>query len=257
MFRNCIFGAATLALALTLCACASSHSKEEALLHLQVGSSFLREGRYPDALRELLLAEKADPSNPVVQNNLGLVYFIREKNELAEKHLQRAVDLKSDYTDALNNHARVLIEMKKYDRAIDELKKVLKDLTYSESDKAYTNFGLAYFRQGKYAETKKYTSQAIRLNRNSCYAYTLFGRSQLELGEFNSAASSLDAAVALCKAAAFDEPHYFSGLAYDKAGDKAKAIARLEEVVRLYPAGKYTRKAQAMLNLISNQGTTE
>lgn len=253
MFRNLV----SLTLALLMCACVSAHRKEEALLHLQVGSSFLREGRYPDALRELLLAEKADPSNPIVQNNLGLVYFIREKNELAEKHLQKAIDLQSNYTDALNNHARVLIEMKKYDRAVSELQKVLKDLTYSEGDKALTNLGLAYFRQGKYNEAKKYTSQAIRLNRNSCLAYTLYGRSQLELGEFNPAANSLDAAVVICKPASFDEPHYFSGLAYDKAGDKQKAIARLEEVIRLYPAGKYTRKAQAMLNLISNQGTTE
>ena len=239
--------------ALVSLACTSSHHKEEALLHLEMGSAFLQSGRYPEALRELLLAEKADPTNPIVQNNLGLVYFIREKNELANKHLKRAVELKGEYTEARNNWARVLIELGQYDKAISELKTVLKDLTYADTGKALTNLGLAHFRRGKYQEAKKHLSQALKVNRENCLAYTLFGRSQLELGEVQSAASSLDSAVVLCQPAEFDEPHYFAGLAYNKLGQREKAIARLEEVVRLYPSGKYNRKAQDMLNSISKQ----
>jgi Tfp pilus assembly protein PilF len=246
MFRNLIF-------LLVLSACASSHQKEEALLHLEMGSGFLQSGRYPEALRELLLAEKADPSNPIVQNNLGLVYFIREKSELANKHLKQAVELKSNYTEARNNWSRVLIELGQYDRAISELKTVLKDLTYSDTGKALTNLGLAHFRRGKYQDAKRYLSQALKSDRENCLAYTLFGRSQMELGDLKSAATSLDSAVVLCQPVEFDEPHYFAGLAYNKLGEREKAIARLEEVVRLYPAGKYNRKAQDMLNSISKQ----
>ncbi len=246
MFRNLI-------LCLLLTACASSNHKEEALLHLEMGSSFLQSGRYPEALRELLLAEKADTSNPIVQNNLGLVYFIREKSDVALKHLRRAVDLKSDYTEARNNLARVLIELSQYDKAISELKVVLKDLTYVDTSKAFTNMGLAYFRRGQYTDAKKYLSQALKTNRENCLAYTLFGRSQMELGDTKAAASSLDSAVVLCQPVEFDEPHYFAGLAYNKLGEREKAIARLEEVVKLYPSGKYNRKAQEMLNSISKQ----
>lgn len=240
-------------LALASLSCATSHNKEEGLLHLEMGSAFLQTGRYPEALRELLLAEKADPQNPIVQNNLGLVYFIREKNEVAYKHLKRAVELKSDYTEARNNLARVLIELNQYDKAISELKTVLKDLTYSDTSKAFTNLGLAHFRRGQYQEAKRSLSQALKTNRENCLAYTLFGRSQMELGETQAAATSLDSAVVLCQPVEFDEPHYFAGLAYNKLGQREKAIARLEEVVRLYPAGKYNRKAQDMLNSISKQ----
>ena len=218
-----------------------------------MGTAFLQSGRYPEALRELLLAEKSDPSNPIVQNNLGLVYFIREKSEIAQQHLQRAVDLRSEYTEARNNLSRVLIELGQYDKAISELKIVLKDLTYTDTSKAFTNMGLAYFRRGQYGEAKKYLSQALKTNRENCLAYTLFGRSQMELGDTKAAATSLDSAVILCQPVEFDEPHYFAGLAYNKLGQREKAIARLEEVVKLYPAGRYNRKAQEMLNSISKQ----
>lgn len=240
-------------LALFSVSCASSHQKEEALLHLEMGSAFLQTGRYPEALRELLLAEKADPTNPIVQNNLGLVYFIREKSDVANTHLKKAVELKSDYTEARNNWSRVLIELGQYDKAISELRTVLKDLTYSDTSKAFTNMGLAYFRRGQYRDAKKYLSQALKTNRENCLAYTLFGRSQMELGDIKSAATSLDSAVVLCQPVEFDEPHYFAGIAYKRLGQREKAIARLEEVVRLYPAGKYNRKAQDMLNSISKQ----
>jgi type IV pilus assembly protein PilF len=254
MFRNLWRPWASIIIAALLTvSCATSHNKEEAQLHLEMGSAFLQTGRYPEALRELLLAEKADPTNAIVQNNLGLVYFIRERNEIASKHLQKAVDLKSDYTEARNNWSRVLIELGQYDKAISELRTVLRDLTYSDTSKAYTNMGLAYFRRGQYTEAKKQLSLALKVNRENCLAYTLFGRSQLELGDTKNAASSLDSAVVLCQQVQFDEPHYFAGLAYNKLGDREKAIARLEEVVRLYPSGKYNRKAQDMLNSISKQ----
>lgn len=248
MFRSLI-----LSLFLLLAACTSSARKEEAQLHLQMGTSSLQQGRYPDALRELLLAEKADSKNSVVQNNLGLVYFIREKTDLAEQHLTRAVELDGKYSEARNNLARVLIEQNKYDQAIREIHIVLKDLTYTDSEKALTNLSLAYFRRGEYSEAKKYSSQALKLNRENCFAYTLYGRSQYELQDFKSAASSLDSAVVLCKPSAFDEPHYFAGLAYQKLGNLEKAIARLEEVSRLYPSGKYQQKAQSMLNQLNKQ----
>src|SRR3954470_15265831 len=136
MFRTLIFTA------LFLVACTSPAHKEESRLHLQLGTSYLQNGRYPDALRELWLAEKDDPENSMVQNNLGLTYFIREKNNLAEQHLRRAVELDSHYSEARNNLARVLIEQKKYDVAISELNRVLNDLTYNDAPKALTNMGL-------------------------------------------------------------------------------------------------------------------
>lgn len=153
-------------------------------------------------------------------------------------------------TADIHDAARTKIEENKFDSAISLLNKVLQDLTYTDSAKALTNMSLAYFRQGEFEQAKKYAGQALKLNRDNCLAYTLFGRSQFELSDYKNAATSLDSAVVLCKPSQFDEPHYFAALTYEKLGDKEKAIARLEEVIRLYPSGKYNRKAQSMLNQI-------
>ena len=59
-----------------------------------------------------------------------------------------------------------------------------------------------------------------------------------------------DNAVVICKPVKFDEPHYFSGLTYYKLGKTTSAIARMEEVVQLYPQGHYAKRAESMLKLM-------
>jgi type IV pilus biogenesis/stability protein PilW len=238
-------------LLLVSCATEPKNQTRDANLHLQIGTGYLDEGQYPQALSELLIAEKLDPKNELVQNNLGLVYFLRQKYVLAEKHLSNAILLKPNYTDALNNLARVHIEMGEYNKAISELDKVIRDLTYTYPDKAWVNLGMAYFRKGDFEDSKKKLAEALKINRKNCLAYDLFGRSQYELHEYKSATDSLDMAITLCKDSGFDEPNYYSGLAYQKLGNLAKALARMEEVTRLYPDGRYTKKAQEMLNMMT------
>ncbi len=223
---------------------------ETSQLHLRIGTAHLIKGNYPGALKELLQAERLDPRNPVVQNNLGLVYFLREKPDLAANHLKRALELKPSYSDARNNYARALIELGRFDQAIAELQQVLGDLTYEDPAKAWVNLGLAYFRRGDFKAARDKLAEAIKLNRDHCLGQTLYGRSLLELGELPQAAQSLDNAVVICTNAKFDEPYYYSGLTYYKLGRTSSAIARMEEIVKLYPQGRYAKKAESMLKLM-------
>jgi type IV pilus assembly protein PilF len=230
------------AFVLSLSACqTSTKNKEDAELHLTGGN-------YPNALKELSLAHDLDPNNEVIENNLGLAFFVREKYSLAEQHLQKALKLKPNYTDALNNLARVHIEMQQYNRAIHELETVLSDLTYSSAEKAWVNLGLAHFQKGEFQIAKNRLAEAIKINRSHCLAHTLYGRSELELEEFNKAAADLDKAVIFCKQSHFDEPHYFSGISYFRLGNKEKGMARMEEVIKFYPNGKYAPRAKNMID---------
>lgn len=235
-------------LVLISCSHAPEKDKETALLHMQIGTSHLTNGNYPQALRELQLAHEIDDTNPLIENNLGLVYFVREKYELAEKQMQYALKLNPKYSDARNNLARIHIEMGLYDQAIQELEIVLADLTYPAADKAWVNLGMAYFKKQNFKMAKIKLAEAIRLSRNHCLAHTLYGRSELELGQLQTAAVELDRAISFCKDSSFDEPNYYSGISYFRLGQKEKAIARMEEVVQLYPQGKYVGRAKTMIN---------
>lgn len=239
-----------LLLALLSCATTSEKDRELAKYRLRIGTAYLEAGDYPDALRELLLAEKLDPKNEMVQNNLGLAYFFRERYDLAAQHLHRAIELNPSFTEARNNYARVLIEQARHDEALKELKVVLDDLTYPDPAKAWVNVGLAHFNKGDFARAKEAFATAIQINRNHCLGQTFYGRSLLELGDLETAAQALDNAVVICRPSKFDEPHYYSGLAYYKLGKTSAAIARMEEVMKLYPQGRFAKKAESMLKLM-------
>ena len=235
--------------ACTFGACASwgPVDSDKADLHLRMGTSLLENGSYPQALSELLKAEQYDDTNPLIQNNLGLTYFARDRFDLAEKHIRKALELKPDYTDAKNNLGRILIEESKFAEADKILHEALQDLTFTSPEKPYLNLGLSAFRQRKFSQAKPLLLKALEYQRSNCLGQTLYGRSLFELKEFANAASTLDRAVGFCQNGQGDEPQYFGALAYYQLGDSRKSVARLEEIIRIYPNGRYRDRARTML----------
>lgn len=231
--------------------CASfSERKEKSALHMQLGVSYFDGSNYPMALSEFLKAEDLNPDDPAIQNNLGLTYFMREKYDLSEKHFRRALSMAPKFTDARNNLARLLIEKKQYAEAEKELKMVLDDLTYTGIEKAYINLGLSQFSQKKYELAKKSFAKAIEQQQESCVANNYYGRSLFELNDYKRALVALERAISFCQKSSFDEPHYFSALTIFRMGEKEKAVSRLQEVIKLYPQGRYQDRSRAMIDII-------
>lgn len=239
----------TLILILFLLGCGSFENQDtkEAELHLRIGVSHLNQGNFPQALKELLAAEKLDPENPLIQNNLGLAYFVRERFDLAEKHITKALTLKEDYTEARINLATVYIEQGKLDKALVQAQKSANDLTYSAPEKSQNTLGVVYFKKSNFKAAKNHFQKALQYQSDNCTAASYYGRTLYELKDLKKSAEALDQASRLCQRTQFDEPHYFSALAYYELGDKEKSEARLEELIKLYPQGKYLDKAKDML----------
>jgi Tfp pilus assembly protein PilF len=215
-----------------------------------MGSTQFENGNYPAAMSSLLKAEELDSKNPIIQNTLGITYFAREKTDLAEKHIRRALEINKNYSEARNNLARVLIQEGKNKEAEKEVQTVLADLTYPAIDKAYINLGLAQFNQKLFVESKESFLRAMNTSRDNCLANAYYGRSIFELKDYEKAASALDNAIGFCQKALYDEPHYYSALTYYRLGLKDRSIARFEEIIKFYPEGKYRDKAKAMPALI-------
>jgi type IV pilus assembly protein PilF len=250
VFAVCALVCGSFLVLTSLSGCATWNSRESAQLRMRIGTAHLEQGNYPHALRELLAAERLDPRDPTIQNNIGLAYFMRERYDLAARHLGRAVDLDPQFSEARNNYGRVLIELGRHEEAIRQLEKVVEDLTYPDPAKAWINIGLARFRKGDFSAARNDFAQALKVKRDHCVGQTLYGRSLFELQQYEVAAQALDNAVLICRESQFDEPYYFSGLTYYKLGRISSAIARMEEVVRLYPNGNYAPKAESLLKLM-------
>lgn len=224
--------------------------REGADLHLKVGTSQLQSGLYPQALTSLLQAQKLDDTHPQVQNNLGLAYFVRERYDLAEKHIRNAILLDPKYSDARNNLARVLIERGQYTEALKEVRPVLNDLTYQNPEKPFFNAGLAYFYLKDFTNASLYFRRSLQVQKENCLAQSFLGRTYYEQKQWYQASENLDRAASYCQKDQFDEPQFFSGLSYMEQGLKEKAEARWDELLKVYPSGKYRSQAQTLLKEI-------
>lgn len=225
-------------------------NQEKAVLHQANGQSLYENQNYPLALKEFLAAESNDPDNASIQNNLGLTYFMKERFQIAVKHFEKAVELDPKFTDARNNLARTYTEVGRYQEAEKMLTVVLNDLTYTAQERAYINMGLNFFIQKKYSPAKDNFLKAMDIQPDNCLANTYYGRSFFELKDYNASIAALDKAIEFCQKLLIDEPHYFSALSYYRLGEKQKSITRFEEVIKLYPNGKYADKSKGMLNII-------
>jgi type IV pilus assembly protein PilF len=224
----------------------TQRNAETADLHLQIGTGHLSKGQYPDAIRELMIAEQLDPENPLVQNNLAIALFARKRIKDSIDHFLRAIEIKNDYSEARNNLARAYIEFNKPYDAIRELKLVLDDITYPQTERAYVNLGIAYIKIKDYARAQKNLQEALSLNRNYCLAHNYYGQTLYFQKKYGQAAAALDSAIQLCQN--LDEAHYYGALSYLGMGQKDKALARMKEIMSLYPASAYAEKARVQLN---------
>ena len=223
--------------------------RDQAQLHLRIGTSHLIKGHYPQALYELLEAEKLDPNDAVIQNNLGLAYFVRKEYSQSEKHIGNALKLDPKYSDARNNLGRIYIELARYDEAILLLAEVTRDLTYAYPEKAFVNLGLAYMKKGDLTSAQNNFKKSLEANSHFCPAYNYYGQTLFQQTKYEAAIDAFDSALKLCNNN-YDEAEYFSGLSYYKAGRQEKAQARLEDVIKQYPDSEFAAKAKDMLKLI-------
>ena len=232
------------------CRTSSLEKRETSQLHLQIATSHLKSENYPMALKELLISQELDSNNAETQAQLGLVYFMRERYELSEKHYRRAISLKPDFTDAKNNLARSYIELGQFKKAEVVLKDVLNDLTYNDFPRALANYGVLEFKRQNYPKAIEYLKKSLERDRENCYNQVFLGRCHLEMQDLQTAIKQLDRAVGFCVPIDSDEAHYYSAIAYfrDKQTDQSKL--RFEELIKLFPNGPYAEKSRKMLELI-------
>jgi type IV pilus assembly protein PilF len=235
----------------------SSNSKEYGRLHLQIGTSLLAQKNYPGALKELLEAERFDPNNAVIQNNLGVAYFVRKELNLSEKHLKQAMAIDGEYSEAKSNYGLLLLEKQEYANALKQFKAVAKDLVYPQPEKARVNIGIAYFGLKNFKEAEESFLGAIDINRNYCSAWTYLGRTLMEQKKFSAAAQRLDQAVSVCKKTDASESDFYAAIAYVKLGDRERAMARLEEIIDYDPAGVFADKSRKLLGSLRNKEQIE
>jgi len=175
----------------------SPQDKKKASAAIKLGEAYMGGGNYTAALGELLKAQKLNPDDPILHNDLGLVYMAKEKVDLAVVHFERAVQLNPDYSLAKNNLGSAYLVRKEWDKAIVVLEEVTGDMLYATPHFPLANLGWAYYNKKNYDKARHFLKEALALQPEFFVAQLNLGRTYLATGQLHAALSMFESAARL------------------------------------------------------------
>jgi len=225
---------------------ASDKDKARALEDL--GISFIRQGNLRAALQNLLEADKLDPENPYIKQQLAQVFRDLGDYQKALEYFQQALILKPRFPEVQNNLGALYILLKDWDKAIEYCQKAASDLLYTTPHFAYSNLGTAHYFKGNSAMAIRSFQQALKLAPEYSPAY--FG-----LGYVYEDLNDLSRAIEAYRKSIFYSPEnarafFRVGKIYRRLNRNAEARESLNRFLELVPEGPDADEARQLLETI-------
>ena len=236
---------------------AAKKRKRYASNHLSIAVSLIKDCDYKRAVSHLLKAVSFSKKDPLLRHTLASAYFLMKQYALAEKEYRKTLEIKKDFTEARVNLARTYIERGFHDKALQELQKAEKDITYTNYIKLIGTKGLAFFKKADYRNTEKWLLEMKTLAKEDhdlCFVFLYLGRMELDQGHLGNAEKYLIKASAqcqktlpICETPKFEE-QYFLAETYRRKKDLARAEYQLRIFInRTDESNSYRKKALSQL----------
>lgn len=198
-------------------ACASNGAKDRARnsranQHFRMALLNYQRGALVQAIEHLEKAIQINSEFDQAYNLLGLVFLDTQRFNDAVRMFRRALVQNPYFTDVHNNLGTAFRKMGKYSAALAEFEKALKNDTYSTPQKVHFNIAQTYLDMGRPEEAIASLKEAVLITPK-------YGKARLELAKT------------------------FRGM-----GRHSEAKKQLEMVVKLLPETEDARKAQDLLN---------
>jgi len=240
-----------LILLLVITGCAS-HEKEQikiANATRSLGESYMAQGNHIAALRELLNAERIMPHDPFLQYDLGLVYMAREKYNLAEIHLKKAVALKNNYTAAQNSLGVAFMKQKRWDAAIPLFQKTADNLLYGTPHYPLSNIGWAFLGKGDLKGAEVNFKKALKIKPDFINAIHGLASVYLAKGQTSLSRQSLEKALIKYPNSAI--LHADLAKTLEILGLRKEARQSWQQVISLAPESELSEKATKQVSRLS------
>ena len=171
------------------------------------------EGRYSDAVRDLLKAHQGDPSNTDVIYYLGLTYNAQANHAQAAEYLRKGLEIEPKNNDFRYQLGVALYGVDNFDAALKEF------LTVYEAEPQKENIG--YYIGLSYYQKKDYQNALTYFQRNVS--------TELRTRQLNQ---------------------YYTGLTLRGLGRESDAIEELTEAVKLEPTSPIVGATQQLLSAL-------
>lgn len=241
-------------LLLASCATMSMQKREVSRAMVKLGMEKVAKNDLQGALIDFKKAEDANPYDPEVYYGLSLTYRQWGKPQLALDYVEKAIRYGNKLgfehpgmkSEAYNLKGDILSGLKRYDEALDNFKKALKDDFYTTPEFTLYNMAVIYMIQDKIDDAQASLNTALTKNSHYAPAWLLVGKINGQKGSNAQAISALKHA--LLEFPEFTEAHWELALIYIKTEDYKSAAKHLYEVVRLDKDGPFGKRAQRTLN---------
>lgn len=241
---------------LLLVSCASQNktasASKKAALYYSHGTEKLIEKEYTEALKNLMTANRLDPNNSKILNNLGMAYYFKGRSDKAIELLNESLDLDSKNSDARNNLASIYVNQGKLHKAEKEYKRILENLLYKNNFRVYYNLGVIKKQQGQIKEAITYFEKASGIRIDYCASNYELAMTYRQIGNYNKSLKWFKSAT---RDKCGNNPVVFYEWAktLTNLGQDKRAVSIYSQLVDKFPKSKLSFKAERKIKLLTNQ----
>lgn len=190
--------------------------------------NFYMLGNYEGALKRVEERLEKYPKDPFLLNERGYILIEMGRYDEAVNPLNQAIQIsdKSVLDSALNNRAAAYNEIGRFEEALDDAKKSI-NLQPNEPE-AYLNMGNALLSLERYSEALTYYDLALDLD--AAFAVALYGKglSLYYLSDFDGALDYLDQYIAINPDDS--DAFWYMAYIYDELGEYDNALSYMEKI---------------------------
>jgi len=163
---------------------------QAAEIHQQLGDNLLSQGDPQGAMKEYLKSVEFDET-PEAHLGLGVInaWSLGRADE-GEKEFKRALEMRPDYAEAMNNLGALYIQRGRFREAIAPLEKAAKDPLYKSRVLAQSNLGWALYKSGQTEQGISEIKGALAVAPKYCLGWRQLGTIYSEQGKIEGASTA-------------------------------------------------------------------
>lgn len=167
------------------------NTKSRARAHTDLGAVYFQQKQLEVALEEFTIATQIDASYAAAYNGLGLVNAALGRDDVADTHYKKAIQLEPNNSESRNNYGSFLCSRNRIDESIPQFLAAVKNPLYATPVIAYTNAGICSLRKKESTSGEAYLQKALELEPLSGVAAYHLANSQFKRKDALSAKKTI------------------------------------------------------------------